>query len=251
MRSVLWMLCFWALALPVHAGNLTIAAAADLRFALDEVLNAWRSTRPGERIEVVYGSSGKFATQIRNGAPFDVFMSADVGLARALQADGHTAGPPQPYAFGRLGLWSRDPALARLPLAQLVASPRLRRFAIANPQHAPYGQRAEEALRHQGAWHAVQAKLVQGENVAQAAQFIDSGAAQAGLVALSLVLAMKEPGLWTPIPAEWHASLEQALVVTQRAAGNPLAQAFVQHLQTPAAREVLVRHGFSLPVNRP
>jgi molybdate transport system substrate-binding protein len=135
-----------------------------------------------------------------------------------------------------------------LPLDALVRDARVRRFAIANPEHAPYGQRAMQALRARRLEDAVKPKLVLGDNVAQAAAFIETGAAQAGLVAHSLVLspALAGKGAWTLIPQDWHAPLEQALVITRRAADHPLAAAFVRHLEAPATRELLRRFGFEL-----
>jgi molybdate transport system substrate-binding protein len=231
------------------AGRLTVAAASDLRFALDEVLRPFRSARPELQLEVIYGSSGKIATQIRNGAPFDVFLSADLAFAKDLFNDGFAAGPPRLYAIGRLASWSADAALGRLPLAEVVRAPQLRRFAIANPEHAPYGQRAVEALRSQGLYEAVAGKLVLGDNVSQAAQFIETGAAQAGLVAHSLVLApqLAGRGAFTLVPEAWHRPLEQALVITRRAARLEAAAAVVAHLQTPDSRALLRRYGFALP----
>lgn len=228
---------------------LAIAAASDLRFALEEVVQALRAAQPDARIEVIYGSSGKLATQIRQGAPFDVFLSADRAFADVLHRDGLTAAAPRPYAVGRLAAWSTDASLGRLPLADLVRDMRVRRFAIANPAHAPYGQRAMQVLRSQGLWQAVQPRLVMGENIAQAAQFVETGAAQAGLVALSLVLApaLAGQGAYTRVPEGWHSPLEQSMVVTRRAMDNALAHAFVAHLESPAARATLARYGFGLP----
>jgi molybdate transport system substrate-binding protein len=245
-----------AVALPslggASAAELTIAAASDLRYALDEALVSFRAAHPDAKVEVVYGASGKLATQVRNGAPFDVFLSADLAFAQALHDEGHAAGAPRVYAIGRLAAWSTDAALGRLPLAMLIRDPRVRRFAIANPAHAPYGRRAFEALRHLGVEALAQPKLVLGDNVAQAATFIDSGAAQAGLIAHSLLLspALVGKGASTLVPEAWHSRLEQALVITRRGAGNALAAAFVGHLEAPAARALMARHGFSLPADR-
>lgn len=234
-----------------QAQRLTIAAASDLRFALDELLRPLRAAHAGSSIEVVYGSSGKLATQIRHGAPFDVFLSADVEFARKLSELG-LAGAPRLYALGRLAAWSTDAALGRLPLDALVRHPRVQRFAIANPEHAPYGRRAMEALRHLGLAEVVRPKLVLGETVSQAATFIESGAAQAGLIAYSLVLApaLAGKGAWTLVPEAWHSRLEQAFVLTRRAQGNALAAEFVRHLDAPATRALLARHGFTLPADR-
>jgi molybdate transport system substrate-binding protein len=237
-----------ALLLPMataaQARPLTVAAAADLRFALDELLLSFDGQ--GRRVEVVYGSSGKLSTQIRNGAPFDLFLSADRSFADDLAAQGHAAGPVQPYALGFLALWSLDAELSQLSLAALVAHTKLKRLAIANPLHAPYGRRAEQALRHQGVWEAARPKLVLGDNIAQAAQFVQSGAAQAGIVALALVKApaLQGQGAYTRIPADWHAPLEQALIVTRRAAADPLAARLAAYIQSPPAQALLARYGF-------
>lgn len=229
--------------------RLTIAAAADLRFALDEALAPLRAAQPGATIDVVYGSSGKLTTQIRNGAPFDVFLSADIVFARQLHDAGLTTAAPRLYAIGRLAAWSASAELGRLRLDVLVRDPRIKRFAIANPEHAPYGMRAMEALRTRGLEADVKPKLVLGDNVSQAAAFIETGAAQAGLVAHSLLLApaLAGKGAWTLVPQAWHSPLEQAFVVTRRAQHNPLAAAFVQHLEAPATRALLKRSGFALP----
>lgn len=228
--------------------SLRIAAASDLRFALDEALKPFRATQRGAAIDVIYGASGKLATQLRHGAPFDVFLSADIDFARELHEGGFTTGPPRVYAIGRLAAWSANGELGRLPLDELVRDRRVKRFAIANPEHAPYGQRAMQALRSQALETEAKPKLVLGDNVAQAATFIDSGAAQAGLIAHSLVLspALAGKGAWTLIPQTWHAPLEQAFVISRRAAGNALATAFVAHLEAPSTRELLRRHGFGL-----
>ncbi len=250
----LFALCSAATAVGAQTGGrLTVAAASDLRFALEEALLPFRSAQLGATIDVVYGASGKLAAQLRNGAPFDVFLSADIFFARELHEAGVATTAPRVYAIGRLAAWSTDAALGRLPLAALVRDTRVKRFAIANPEHAPYGQRAMQALRSQGLEADAAPKLVLGDNVAQAATFIDSGAAQAGIVAHSLVLspALAGKGAWTLIPQQWHLPLEQAFVVARRAADNPLATAFVRHLEAPPTRELLRRYGFSLPEPAP
>lgn len=233
---------------PASAQDLTIAAAADLKFAMAEVVEAFRSANPGDRVEVIYGSSGKFFTQIANGAPFDLYFSADIAYPRQLEQKGLTDGGTRPYALGRIVLWSLEPRLAEVPLEDLPAAP-IRKFAIANPQHAPYGLRAQEALQHQGVWEAMQPKLVLGENVAHTAQFVDSGAADAGIVALALVLSptMAGKGAWNLIPADWHEPLEQGYVILGRAGGNALAHRFVDYMASEPARAVMRRYGFVLP----
>lgn len=243
------------LALPATAwassasATLTLAAASDLRFALDELVRDFRATRPAARIDVVYGSSGKLSAQIQNGAPFDIFFSADQAYAWQLQRLNLTHGEVRPYAVGQLALWSMDPQLGALGLDEVVRHPRVKRFAIANPEHAPYGQRAMEALRHRGLLDLVQARLVLGDNVSQAAQFVQTGAAQAGLVSLAHLLApsAQGQGAWTRVPPTWYSPLIQALVVLRRAAASTLAADLLQHLQTPAVQALWQRYGFTLP----
>jgi len=237
-----------AIAGPVFAGSLTIAAAADLKYAMAEVVEKFRASRAGDRIEVIYGSSGKFFTQIANGAPFDMYFSADIAYPKKLEQQGLTAGSTQPYAVGRIVLWSLNPELAKTALKDLPRAP-INKFAIANPKHAPYGLRAQEALQRQGVWEAMQPKLVLGENIAHTAQFIESGAAEAGIIALSLALSpnMQGRGGWALIPAAWHAPLEQGFAITRRAAGNPLAKDFASYMASEPARVVMRRYGFVLP----
>lgn len=231
-----------------RAETLTIAAAADLKFALTEVVDAFAPGHPGDKVEVVYGSSGKLFAQLANDAPYNLFFSADMDYARNLEAKGLTVGPAQPYAIGHLVLWSRDARLAKTPLADLPKA-NIAKLAIANPDVAPYGRRAKEALEHAGVWAAMQPKLVMGENIAQTAQFVESGAADAGILALSLVLspAMKDKGTYSPVPPQWHSALEQGYVVLARARDNPLAKAFSEHMRTSATRAIMRRYGFALP----
>ncbi len=248
LRLLPLLLLSFLLSRPLLAETLTIAAAADLKFAMAEVVEQFRAGRPGDRIDVIYGSSGKFFTQIANGAPFDMYFSADITYPRELEHKGLTAGATRPYAIGRLVLWSLRPELAKMPLKDLPRAA-IRKFAIANPQHAPYGLRAKEALEHQGVWETMRPKLVLGENIAHTAQFVDSGAAEAGIVALALVLSptMAGKGEWTLIPAEWHEPLEQGYAITRRAAGNALALAFADYMASEPARVIMRRYGFTLP----
>lgn len=252
MRRTLALLCatvMLTLAAPLHAGErITIAAAADLKFAMDEVVAAFRVLHPKDRIEVAYGSSGKFHTQIRQGAPFDLYFSADIAFPRELASLGLAASEVRLYAIGRIVIWSALEDASRLTLADLAA-PRFRRIAIANPEHAPYGKRAVEALQAAGAWDAVQPRLVLGENIAQAAQFVQTGNAQVGIIALSLALnpELASRGAHALIPATLHEPLEQGFIITRRAEGNALARAFAAYMESPPARAVMTRYGFVLP----
>ena len=231
-----------------RAEKITVAAASDLKFALDEIVVAFEKEHPDDDVEVVYGSSGKFHTQIQQGAPFDLYFSADIAFPRALAEGGLAASAVKPYAIGRIVLWSASLDASKLTLASLT-DPRITRIAIANPKHAPYGQRAEEALRASGVWARVEPKLVYGENIAHTAQFVQTGNAQVGVIALSLALnpeLSKRGGYWL-IPNELHAPLEQGFIVTQRAAGNALAKRFAEYIGSEQARAVMTRYGFVLP----
>jgi len=228
-----------------------VAAASDLRFALDEV--AARFTQDtGEAVRIVYGSSGNFRQQIAAGAPFELFLSADEAMIAALAKEGHTVDTGVLYGRGRIAL-VLPPASPLQPDATLadvkaaVADGRLRKFAIANPEHAPYGRAAQQALAAAGAWEAVRPRLVLGENVAQAAQFALAGSAQGGIVALSLarVPQVLGSGAYVVIPEGMHAPLNQRMALTRRAQAT--ARAFYGYLQQPAARAILARYGFTLP----
>jgi molybdate transport system substrate-binding protein len=242
-----------ALGAGAPAPALRVAAASDLKFALDEMIPVFERAHPGRAVSVTYGSSGNFYAQLANRAPFDVFLSADEAYATRLVQQGLAAPDSRfLYAVGRLALWvPRQSAadLERLGLAAL-RDPAVRRVAIANPRHAPYGRAAEAALRHYGLYEQVQPKLVLGENVAQAAQFAQSGGADAGLIALSLALAptLREQGRHWTVPEEAHPRVEQAGVILSWARDPAAARVFRAFLQTAEARAVLQRFGFALPV---
>lgn len=228
--------------------KITIAAAADLKYCLEEILATFRKAHADADVDVVYGSSGNFRTQIGQGAPFDLFFSADIEFPRELARAGLTASDVQPYATGRLVLWSGTIDASTLRITDLARSD-IGRIAIANPRHAPYGKRAEEALRASGVWDQVEGKLVYGENVAQAAQFAQSGNAQVGIIALSLVLGpeLSGKGSYSLVPDNLHQPLEQGFVITRRAADNQLAKEFAAYMRSPATRATMVRYGFALP----
>jgi molybdate transport system substrate-binding protein len=246
---VLIFVCLLVVGQTAHAEeNITIAAAADLKFALDEIVVLFKSTHPAAQIETIYGSSGNFSTQIQQGAPYDLYFSADIAYPRALKAEGLAASEVQAYGVGRIVLWSQSRDAGKMTLADL-ADPSIRKIAIANPMHAPYGKRAEEALKTAGLWEEVQAKLVYGENIAQAAQYVQSGNAQVGIIALSLALGpeLAKQGSYALIPDKLHQPLEQGFIITKRAADNSLAQAFARFVAGKEARAIMTRYGFVLP----
>jgi molybdate transport system substrate-binding protein len=229
----------------------TVAAASDLKFAIEEVAaNFERDT--GHKLRLVFGSSGNFKTQILQGAPFHLFMSADEGFVHELADAGRTEDRGRAYALGRIGIMvpPGSPLKADGELNDLAAAlkdGRLQRFAIANPQHAPYGARAKEALQHAGLWDAIQPRLVYGENISQAAQFAVSGSTQGGIIALSLALApaVARTGSFQLIPEQWHLALKQRMALVKGA--PPAARAFYDYLSTPAAQAVMKRYGFEMP----
>jgi len=226
--------------------HITIAAAADLHQALDDVVAAYRHDHADSRIEVVYGSSGNLSTQIEQGAPFELFFSADSSYPQQLVEHDKASGTPVPYALGHLVMWSASINMKGVQVADL-AQPRFGRIAIANPQHAPYGKRAEQALRAAGVWDQVQSRLVFGDNIGQTAQFAQSGNAQVGLVAESLVLGSSVKGSFEPVPPSLYEPLKQSFVITQRGANNALAQDFARYVQSAPAKAILSRYGFNLP----
>lgn len=232
------------------APSVAIAAASDLVFCLETLNTEFSRQEPNVALKTSTGSSGNFCAQIQHGAPYDVFLSADLRYPRELAAAGAADGTSLVlYGVGRIVLWTLRPELDLSSLGVVVRSPLVRRFALANPTHAPYGRAAREALEKSGAWDVAQSKLVLGDNIAQTAQFIQTGNADAGIVALSLVLAPKlqRVGRWTEIPADLHLPLEQGAVLTRRGAANPAAVRYLRFLSTPAARAVFDRYGFRLP----
>ena len=228
-----------------------VAAASDLQFALDEVLAQFRRDT-GVAARVTYGSSGNFASQIEQGAPFELFLSADESFVFMVADRGLSRDRGELYAIGRIVLFvphgsplTPDPQLE--DLARRLQSGEAGRLAIANPEHAPYGRAAEQALRALGLWQAAQPRLLYGENVAQAAQFASSGNADGGIVAYSLALApaLRERGTFALLPEVLHAPLRQRMVLLKGA--SPDARRLYDYLRSPASRAILARYGFVLP----
>lgn len=228
-----------------------VAAAASTQFALEEIADAFRAAT-GHRIRVSLGSSGNLARQIRQGAPYRIFLSADERYVLDLSRDGFTLGDGALYSVGRIVIivphgspLKPDGTLEDLRAA--LADGRLTKFAIANPEHAPYGQRAEEALRHAGLWDEIRKHLVFGENVSQAAQFAISQNAQGGVIAYSLARSSKvsERGAFALIPETWHRPLRQRMALVKGA--GPVARQLYDFMQQPPARAVFRKYGFTLP----
>lgn len=239
--------CLLAVTATAPAHGLTIAAASSLRQAMPELEAAFAEQQPGTPLRIIYGASGKLATQILNGAPYDLFLSADTTYPRKLEAQEAVAAGPEVYAVGRLVLWHADPQREPLSPSDL-ASDSVRRIAIAQPRHAPYGQRARQALEALDLWQAVERKLVYGENIGQTAAMVESGAAEAGLIAWSLTFAPELAGRpFTLIDRHLHDPLAMAMVVTRQGGEKPEAGHFRDFLQSATARDILGRYGFESP----
>lgn len=229
--------------------ELRVAAAADLKFAMDELAERYEK-QAAVKISVTYGSSGNFFSQIQNGAPFDLLFSADIEYPRKLEAAKLAEpGTLYEYAIGRIVIWM--PAKANVDLANFgwkaLLLDDVEKIAIANPAHAPYGRAAVAALQNAGIYRQVRGKLVYGENISQAAQFVQSGNAQAGIVALSLAIspAMKDGKRWD-IPTDAYPPIEQGSVILKGAQDKEAARAFMAFVKSDAGQKILERYGFTL-----
>jgi molybdate transport system substrate-binding protein len=248
-RLLAALLVFFASA--AAAQGALVAAAANVKFALDDIVAAFgRDT--GHTVRVSYGATGTLAQQIENGAPFELFVAADEASIERLAAAGYTRDRGAVYAVGRLALFvprgstlAVDATLADLKAA--LADDRLKRFAIASPEHAPYGRAAQQVMERAGVWDTVRPRLVLGESVAQAMQFAAGGDAQGGLVPLALASApaLRTRGSYVAIPDAMHAPLRQRMALMKRAGAAAIA--FEAYLRGPMAREILVRHGYAVP----
>ena len=228
-----------------------VAAASDLQFAVEEIAAAF-AAETGMRVRLSMGSTGNFARQIREGAPFEIFMAADEQFIADLHADGLMRDEGDLYGVGRIVIMvphgsTLTPDAELNNLAEMLAAGQITRFAIANPEHAPYGMRAREAMITRGIWDDLQPVMVLGENVSQAAQFALSGNAEGGIIAYSLALApqVAPKGTFELIPEDWHEPLRQRMALLNNA--GPVAEAFYAYMMEPAAREIMKRYGFVLP----
>ena len=244
--------------LPAEAGHgrvsaqirraLTVAAASDLQAALPEVIATFER-ESNATVTVSFGSSGNFFAQIQNGAPYDVYLSADIDYPKQLIATGHAdASSLYQYATGRLVVWTRkDSGVDISGGLRSLTDARVMRIAIANPKYAPYGRAAEAALRYEKIYDAVRGKLVLGENISQTAQLVDSGNASVGIIALSLAVgpALRARGTYSEIPAKAHPPIDQAAVIVSASARKPLASEFLAYLKRPQVSEYLHTFGFA------
>ena len=231
----------------INAQTFTIAAAADLRNALDDITKLYKEKHPDVKIDVIYGSSGNLYQQISNQAPYDLFLSADVSFPNKLEEQKLTAGKPTIYAVGHLVLWSSTKDVTKE--IDLLKSEDVKKISIANPEVAPYGKRAVECLKYYNLYDIIKDKIVKGDNVSQAAQFVLTGNAEVGLVALSLALSkeMATKGKYYLIDEKSYSKLEQAYVVLKKSEKKKEVGDFVKFLETKNVKEIFGKYGFKLP----
>jgi molybdate transport system substrate-binding protein len=228
--------------------KIRIAAASDLKFALDSIATVFRKHNAGT-VDITYGSSGKFFEQLSNGAPFDIFFSADISYPKQLQEKKLTLSEVYPYGVGQIVLWSKKLDPEKEGIKSLLHSS-IKKIAIANPAHAPYGKRAQESLAYYKILDAVKNKLVFGENISQTAQFVTTGAADIGIVALALALSpnmKKENGKYFLIPENSHNPLMQGVVLMHQAEGKDLAKDFLEFVKSETSTAILQHFGFTKP----
>jgi molybdate transport system substrate-binding protein len=249
--TILWLPFFlWTFARAQTNAALSIAAASDLVYCLEELNTEFQKSHPATALRISTGSSGNFFAQIQNGAPFDIFLSADMKypqeLIKASLADSSSL---TLYAIGYIVLWSMRSDIEVARGVEILRDEKIKKVAIANPAHAPYGRAAKAALEHFQLWETIQPKLVLGENIAQTAQFIQTGNVDAGIVALSLVLSpkLKNTGSYYLIPEASFPRLEQGAVLTKKGIKNPAAKRYLEFLRSQPARETFNRYGFRLP----
>jgi molybdate transport system substrate-binding protein len=232
------------------AGEITIAAASDLNFAFRDIATEYENTT-GNHVRLTLGSSGNFFAQIQNGAPFDLYFSADIAYPRKLEEAGLTVpGSLYPYAVGRIVLWTgKDSPLDLSKGLEILREPAIKKIAIANPKHAPYGRAAVAAMEYFKVYDQVKDRLILGENISQAAQFIESGACDIGIIALSLAVApvMKSRGTYWEVPAEAHPPLEQGAVILKSSKNQEAARQFLEFIKGPNGQETMKRYGFVVP----
>lgn len=258
MKKTLLLILFLGLLSPLLAQEIKVAAAADLNYAMKDLASRYEQ-KTGNKVALSFGASGNFYSQISNGAPYDVFFSADLDYVKKLAAAGKVDNASvRTYAIGHLVLWypqigdSRDHLRTPQQITHILLSPQVTRVAIANPEHAPYGRAAIAMLEHYDLKGKVSPKLVLGENVSQAVQFVQSGNAQAGLVALSLILspAVKNPGPFDKVPDDAYPAIQQGVGILTTSKNKKAAQAFIDYISSPEGTAVLERYGFGVPANK-
>ena len=252
LKSAIGAICLCLFGASVRAAELNVAAAADLKFALDELVKESQTEHPSATVKVTYSSSGNFYAQLQNQAPFDLYFSADIAYPRKLAEAGLALDRDVfVYAVGRIVVWTskQSPVNVEQLGIQSLFAPTVKKIAIANPVHAPYGAAAVAALRSLKVYEQAEPKLVYGENIAQTAQFVQSGAADIGIIALSLAIApqMRDAGRYWEIPLDAYPKMEQGGIILNWTKDAAAALAFRDFVLGEHGREVLKRYGFFLP----
>jgi molybdate transport system substrate-binding protein len=231
-----------------YAELIRVFAAADLRYALEEIANIYQKEYPQDKVEIIFGSSGKGYAQIKAGAPYHIFFSANMKYVEDLYNKGYVVTKPKPYAVGRLVVWvHKDSRLDPSEFPQVLF--KAKKIAIANWEHAPYGKAAKEVIENYGVFEKVKSKLVLGENISQTASFVYSGAAEVGIIALSLAVSetMKKAGTFWLVPEDKHTPLVQGYGITKTGATSQAVKRFYDFAGTHKARQIFVKYGFVLP----
>ena len=232
----------------IFADKITIFAASDLKFALDDIRKEFLKEYKNNEIEMIYGSSGKGMHQIENGAPFDIFFSANMGFIEKLYKQGDVTSKPKMYALGRIVIWSNNKSFDSSKGFENLKEPWVKKIAIANPTHAPYGEKAKQAMESLNIYNTLKSKFVLGENISQTAAFIESGAADVGVIALSLVLAPNiandKFNSYYLIDDKLHEPLEQGYGITKIGSKKELSQKFYDFMETSNANEIMKKYGF-------
>jgi molybdate transport system substrate-binding protein len=246
MKRIILFLCFIAIIGEVCAQTVKVAAAANLRYVLEEIKKQYEAEKPGSTIDITFGSSGTLTQQILNGANFDLFLAADTDFPQKIADSGFAAGEVTTYIYGKLALWSLT--LDVSAGLQTVLLPAVKKIAIANPKGAPYGESAVELLKNQGLYDIISDKIVWGDNISQAAQFAFSGNAELGFIALSLALApeMQSKGKYYVFPEEICPPLEQAGVLIKGSEKNSEAPQFLNYIRSNKCNGLWTKYGYGL-----
>ncbi|KMP10481.1 hypothetical protein UZ36_07470 [Candidatus Nitromaritima sp. SCGC AAA799-C22] len=250
---LLFLLLFWPVNLQAAPAGILVAAASSMKFVFEEMAEKFHRQHPGTSVKISFGSSGNFFSQIKHGAPYDIFFSADMNYPTQLAREGHgQAGHPAvTYAVGRIVLWT--PSGTDLDVqkekSKILLNPKVHKIAIANPAHAPYGKAAVEWMTRAKIYSQIKSRLVLGENISQAAQFVHSQAAQAGIIALSLALdpKMKAAGNYWEILQDQYSPIEQGFLILKNAARAGAARSFADFVTGPEGSRILKKYGFALP----
>jgi molybdate transport system substrate-binding protein len=246
MKKIVVILAALAISVSMSAQVIRVAAAANLKFVLEEIKAQYQKENPKSRVDITYGASGSLVQQILNGASFDFFMAADKEFPTKLKAKGATLGGIKTYAYGKLVMWSNSVDVAKG--TAVLTNGAVKKIAIANPQTAPYGERSVEFLKKKGMFDALKAKIVYADNISQAAQYAFSGNAEIGFTAMSLVLApdMKEAGKYYEIPASEYTPIDQACVLIKKKQFNPGAAKFMNYVLNPKVKAIWEKWGYKV-----